>query len=707
MEITKYFSNAPEDLNLKNAVDELSLLKVYAFNSYFNADTSYTGDVNDGCTYRRDKDAGIDGVYINQNLGDDAIECLHSYYLGNNPFALKTVFNWIDKICAELTDINGGKFLGNQEAGNLLNRYLFEFEIKKVIIRIVTDYLPDDKTKYEIKKKIENHDVSISGLEVSATIDFGDDVASTIDSNQAPYDYVEKGKLIIDEPNNFLKYKDHSVVCNISAKSLKKLWDSEGKKGLLAMNLRYYIKSINIDSKIEDSIQNDNENFWYLNNGIIIVCDDYKIIGNELRLNHFSIVNGGQTTRMIGTVPFDNDFFISCKVVKNVFETSNEKNTFISKVAEASNTQKPIKAKDIIANRIEQRNLKTMMSENHVFIEIKRGEKCDPNLYAEPWQKTKNNELAQDLFAFVYMQPGPARNSISSILSSNDKYNTIFKNHDYSFAFLKDILFLEKLYKEYQKKVKKDYEKDPSLSVKNGLVIQGLHYCLAVIGYCLKLNYNKEFRNDIYKYRNDKTKYELFSSELAFMHPFIDSNTTYKQFKASAFELFDFVFGQFIIPQFNLAKINNPATVYSNFLKANTGFDLIRQMINGVTFDSKQNYLIDGVAKFFVKIDQKTENDNIDRYADYCQKNKKIQAKNFSGFELSPQDTALRNDLMIYRLNYSTAKSISENKIFSDKAIDKILIAKPVNKEELGKLIPATTCAYCGDDILKIIEKYL
>ena len=49
---------------------------------------------------------------------------------------------------------------------------------------------------YEIKKKIENHDVSISGLEVSATIDFGDDVVSTIDSNQAPYDYVEKGKLI-------------------------------------------------------------------------------------------------------------------------------------------------------------------------------------------------------------------------------------------------------------------------------------------------------------------------------------------------------------------------------------------------------------------------------------------------------------------------------------------------------------------------------
>ena len=58
------------------------------------------------------------------------------------------------------------------------------------------------------------------------------------------------------------------------------------------------------------------------------------------------------------------------------YTAPQEKNEFIAKVAEASNTQKPIKAKDIIANRIEQRNLKTMLAENKVFIEVKRGEKC-------------------------------------------------------------------------------------------------------------------------------------------------------------------------------------------------------------------------------------------------------------------------------------------------------------------------------------------
>ena len=210
------------------------------------------------------------------------------------------------------------------------------------------------------------------------------------------------------------------------------------------MNLRYYIKSTNIDNKIEESILFDGKDFWYLNNGIIIVCNDYKVVGNEVWLKQFSIVNGGQTSRMIGTIPFNDDFYISCKIIKNVFETAQEKNLFISKVAEASNTQKPIKAKDIIANRIEQRNLKSLMQENGVFIEIKRGEKCNHEIYPEAWQRTKNNELAQDLYSFVFMEPGPARNSVSSMLSNEEKYNVIFREHEYSFDFLRDVLFLEK-----------------------------------------------------------------------------------------------------------------------------------------------------------------------------------------------------------------------------------------------------------------------
>ncbi|MDD4157398.1 MAG: AIPR family protein [Candidatus Cloacimonetes bacterium] len=707
MDLSKYLNNAPEDLKLLGCEPEYQMLKVYAYNAYFNADPVRCEDVNEGCTYRRDKNAGIDGVFINETLEENTIECLHSYFVGNSPFVLTDIFNVLSRISAELGDVSKNRFFGNKEAEDLLRDYLDESDNKKIIIRIITDYTCDEEEKFELNKKIENLDVSVKNLDVTAVIHFGDDVQAVIESNRAPFDWVEEGKVVIDEPNNFLKYEDHSIVCNISAKSLKALWAAEGNRGLLAMNLRYYIKATNIDTKIEDSIMFDGKDFWYLNNGIIIVCNDYKVVNNEVHLKQFSIVNGGQTSRMIGTTPFDKDFFISCKIIKNTFETPQEKNVFIAKVAEASNTQKPIKAKDIIANRIEQRNLKTMLAENKVFIEVKRGEKCFHEQYPEPWQRTKNNELAQDLYSFVYMEPGPARNSVSSMLSNEEKYSLIFKEHSYSFDFLRDVLFLEKAYKEYKNKINKDKDNDGDSAIKKGLVKNGLWYCLATIGYILKLHYNKEYRDNMYQYRNQDVKYALYSPELAFMHGFIDKSISYKDFKERAFSLFDGVFTNMIVPQFKAAREMNASIAYSNWTKSNPGFNNIRTFINCMTFDNKQEYIIDFVAKYFIDIDEETENANIDRYVDYCKANKKIKTKDGSGYELSENDEALRNELFVYRLNYSTAKHIADTRVFTDKMVDRLVVEKPVTIPELKKIVSANTAYYCGNDIIKIIVKYI
>lgn len=705
MDFKKYFLDAPEDLNIVNGTEEFKLLKLYAYNAYFNADPTYTEKVNDGCFFTRNKDSGIDGVYINESLDEDTVECLRIYYVGESVFSLSEVLNIVDKIGASVADVNKGIYRTPQE--NALRECLDELDNKKVIIRIITDYVCSDEEKHKITNKVEKHDVSTSGLDVQATIQFGDDIVGVFESNIAPFDYVPEGKLLIDDHNNVLKYKNNSFICNISAKSLKKIWKSDGNRGLLAMNLRYYVKSKNIDEKIEDSIMLNGNNFWYLNNGIIIVCDDYNIVKNELRLKNFSIVNGGQTTRMIGTTPFDNDFYISCKVVKNIFENVNQKNEFVSNVAEASNTQKPIKSKDIIANRIEQRNLKSMMQGNNVFVEIKRGDKCFKEKYPEAWQRTKNNEIAQDLYSFIYMEPGPARNGVSKILENNEKYNIIFKNHVYNFDFLRDVLFLDKSFRSYQKKISKLENGDVSIANKQGLVKNGMYYFLATIGYILKLIYNPEFKANMHQYRNQETKYELFSSELAFMHGFIDRKLSYNEFEKDAFELFDSIYQNLILSQFNIARSLNQSLAYSNWCKTNTGFNEIRKQINVITFDNKQNYILDLVSKHFVKIDKNQENKNIDNYVDYCKNNKKIKSKDFNGFVLSAKDKGLRDELLIYRLNKANEKHVLENKLFTDKMLDKIVYEKPVTLAELKKIISAATVVYCGNDILSIVFKYL
>lgn len=283
----------------------------------------------------------------------------------------------------------------------------------------------------------------------------------------------------------------------------------------------------------------------------------------------------------------------------------------------------------------------------------------------------------------------------------------IFKEHSYSFDFLRDVLFLEKAYKEYKNKINKDKDNDGDSAIKKGLVKNGLWYCLATIGYILKLHYNKEYRDNMYQYRNQDVKYALYSPELAFMHGFIDKSISYKDFKERAFSLFDGVFTNMIVPQFKAAREMNASIAYSNWTKSNPGFNNIRTFINCMTFDNKQEYIIDFVAKYFIDIDEETENANIDRYVDYCKANKKIKTKDGSGYELSENDEALRNELFVYRLNYSTAKHIADTRVFTDKMVDRLVVEKPVTIPELKKIVSANTAYYCGNDIIKIIVKYI
>lgn len=187
-----------------------------------------------------------------------------------------------------------------------------------------------------------------------------------------------------------------------------------GYRGLFSQNLRYYVKSAKVDENIIESMQEHPDNFWYFNNGIILICEDYLISETSIILRKFSIINGGQTTKLIGETEFNKDFFLQCKIIKNKYLDEDERLEFISDVAEASNTQKPIKNKDLIANRIEQRLLKKQMANEGVYCQIKRGEKINKKLYPNAWQNTTNEELGQFLLSFVYQKPGTARGSKQS-----------------------------------------------------------------------------------------------------------------------------------------------------------------------------------------------------------------------------------------------------------------------------------------------------
>lgn len=203
----------------------------------------------------------------------------------------------------------------------------------------------------EIVRKIEqianSDDFNRYTLSAYSSVDIQDKVLS-VDQNIMLVNY---GTLDLDHPRNFLSYNDdQGAIFTIKAHSLKKLFIQFHSSGLFGYNLREHIRDNKVDTAIDKTIKNEPSNFWYLNNGITIACSDFKADGNNLKLWDFSIINGAQTTTKIGkstNIDANRDFSLVCKVVKSKGSLNDD---FIRNISQASNSQKPIKQRDLKAN---------------------------------------------------------------------------------------------------------------------------------------------------------------------------------------------------------------------------------------------------------------------------------------------------------------------------------------------------------------------
>lgn len=201
-------------------------------------------------------------------------------------------------------------------------------------------------------------------------IQFGDDIDYEVRNTESTFQYVPQGELVLDQADNRCEYREgacRAMFVNVRAQSLRNLWKTCATRGLLAQNLRYYVSLPRVDNAMLKTMALEPKQFWYLNNGLTIVCDTYETHGNTLRLRNFSIVNGGQTTHNIGTVEeLPNDFALPCKIIaledqnRQPLSTDNRLD-FIADVCTATNSQKPIKAADAVANRREIRELRRLL----------------------------------------------------------------------------------------------------------------------------------------------------------------------------------------------------------------------------------------------------------------------------------------------------------------------------------------------------------
>lgn len=358
------------------------------------------------------------------------------------------------------------------------------------------DRLPDDNSgnveyciytissfnEQELDKKIQS-EKNIYSKDMVSIYD-NDSIYAQIKAMVEQTQVVKEYKLAIDKPNNVLKYETSSItgyMVNISSESIVGMYNKFKDEGLFDLNIRKYIRNKNVDEGIKHTLDKDRQNFWFYNNGLTIACSDCILDGDKVKLYNFSIVNGGQTTNRIGNYKGNNTekFYIPCKIIK--IEQDNTK--LYSKIAETTNSQKPINARDLKSNSPEMKTLQHWLGKEDIYLEIKRGEKVKKNK-----RTIKNDELGQLLLSFVHQQPGTARSGKRNIFDNASLYNRIYRvNYEKDLnkkAFILDLISLSEDYTTIEDKIKNGtkYKEDEKNILNNGkyviIALLGLSYML-------------------------------------------------------------------------------------------------------------------------------------------------------------------------------------------------------------------------------------
>ncbi len=330
------------------------------------------------------------------------------------------------------------------------------------------------------------------------TIYTADQIEKEIQKAQVQLPTVKYEKIKIDKAKNYLEYESDDLTgiqCNVLSTSIIQLYNKYAGAGLFDLNIRKYIRHALVDSGIKRTLDSDRENFWFLNNGIIIACTCFEVDGDTINLEDFSIVNGGQTTTLIGTYKGTNtkEFYIPCKIVAT--KDDSRAAFFYTKIAEATNSQKPIYPRDLKSNSPEMLILQNWLKQEGVSLEIKRssGNKSKGQYN----YSIKNDELGQILLSFVHQQPGTSRSGKKKIFDTPAIYDKLFKvNYERDpakKAFIKDLIDLNNRFEEIEKK----YKLSGLTAIQAEVLANGKQIIFALMGVCYRLANADITENDI------------------------------------------------------------------------------------------------------------------------------------------------------------------------------------------------------------------
>ncbi|MEM5516046.1 AIPR family protein [Henriciella sp. AS95] len=221
-----------------------------------------------------------------------------------------------------------------------------------------------------------------------------------------------------------------SLLCTVRGEDLAKLALVEPRDAVFDANVR---GNLGLGGRVNkniyaSSIENEQAKyFWFMNNGITMVCDAFSIVRDPdspmVKLTNLQIINGCQTTSSIRAAYEAGELSEDVKLQLKIYQSKDR--SFVDNVVVATNNQNAIGTRDLHANDEIQLLIQRRIEEDYdLFYERKRGEAKSANV---PKSKVINMEKAGQAYLAVFKRQPTISRAQKYKVYAPEYYSEIFE----------------------------------------------------------------------------------------------------------------------------------------------------------------------------------------------------------------------------------------------------------------------------------------
>lgn len=435
----------PKEVNSINSVHKgIAFLKYYLYNFFIKLNDIDEDAIEEGlldtCTTDGKNDKGCDFILID---GSDVYVIQSKYGYSRTEY--------IDSLIAFPENIISEYYY--KTANNKLKSFISE--IKKIprpnykLIYLTSERVDDDDKKLYLEK---NHSFSNIELIIKDFSELRHDKKTIDSSGDLPPDTInfilgQEDVKLLDE----LGSEHPTILITQKGSKLKQLYlRNDCMERLFNLNIRSWLGRNAVNKAMEETIKSEPEHFFYYNNGITGICEDFKLSDDKtiLTCNKLQIINGAQTVTTIAKCP--NDANLSkVKVLFRIISAGKygKSNHLCEEIVTNNNNQTIIQVSDFRSNDDIQIQIERKFKNNKLKYRLQYPFTTDLLYKRKRMQSARSNKYVtmKDIGKCYYSgfyEPHTLNESIKKLWdnSENGLYNIVFGDND-------QILLDEKFYK--------------------------------------------------------------------------------------------------------------------------------------------------------------------------------------------------------------------------------------------------------------------